>query len=151
MRGGWIAVVKAMVYRAIAQNPAQCVRPKTVIKARFSRRSKTQTLYLLLIHRLAVFRTIPPNMAATFGAATLSQRSLICERLAFFPRRALQLLGWYAILVESSGLSVARRSTKTNQNLNHDLRFRLDRCLADPSRNHLALRHRITSATRQTP
>ena len=67
------------------------------------------------------------------------------------PRRALQLLGWYAILLESSGLSVARRLTKTNQNLNHDLRFRLDRCLADPSRNHPALRHRITSATRQTP
>jgi len=65
--------------------------------------------------------------------------------------RALQLFGWYAILVESSGLSVARRSTKTNQNLNHDLRFRLDRCLADPSRNHPALHHRITSATRQTP
>lgn len=66
-------------------------------------------------------------------------------------RRALQLLGWYARLVESSGLSVARRLTKTNQNLNHDLRFRLDRCLADPSRNHPALYHRIASATRQTP
>ncbi len=44
-----------------------------------------------------------------------------------------------------------RCADETNQNLNHDLRFRLDRCLADPSRNHPALHHRITSATRQTP
>ena len=49
-------------------------------------------------------------------AATVSQRSFRGERFAFFDRRALQLLGWYAILVESSGLSVARRSTKTNYN-----------------------------------
>jgi len=67
------------------------------------------------------------------------------------PRRALQLLGWYAILVESSGLSVARRSTKPIRIWINDLRFRLDRCLADPACDHLALHHRITSATRQTP
>jgi len=81
-----IAAGKAMVYRAIAQTPAQCAKPKSERFAFFQWRSQ------------------------------LSQHPLTGERFAFFGRRALQLLGWYAILVESSGLSVARRSTKTNYN-----------------------------------
>jgi hypothetical protein len=69
-----IAAGKAMVYRAIAQTPAQCAKPKTVIKGRFSRRLKAQARYLLLTHRLAVSRTTLPNMAATFGAVTSGTR-----------------------------------------------------------------------------
>jgi len=85
------------------------------------------------------------------GAAVLVTPLFRLNKNITDAERTSNCLRWYAILVESSGLSVARRSTKTNQNLNHDLRFRLDRCLADPSNNHPALRHRITSATRQTP
>ena len=72
--GGVFAVAEAMVYRAIAQTPAPCAKPKTVIKGCFSRQLKTQVRYLLLIHRLAACRITPPNMDATFGAATLVTR-----------------------------------------------------------------------------